>query len=284
MLGIGDRGWGQAFSEYTEGVNIVLQLRTVLNQYASIGRCLGIMLSMPLQGQTQGVNDEFAECVFTTVCSGVNTALSFGPDTNWTNIIILSTIDALWGGVPETGYGGLCGGLFKKLQGAEPTAHTSPRSTAHLTSSARERAPSFAGAFAVRRDGLLTEAEGPGDLAVGGAGRDAAHDVRLALRELRRAARVGVGELAGQGGEEPGGHVVLAAVDCQDGVDELGLQRRLRHVTRAARREEALDVLGVLVHREGDEARGRSGGRQLGEGGDAAATRQREVEEHDVGA
>ncbi len=118
VLGIGDRGWGQAFSEYTEGVNIVLQLRTVLNQYASIGRCLGIMLSMPLQGQTQGVNDEFAECVFTTVCSGVNTALAFGPETNWTNIIILATIDALWGGVPETGYGGFCGGLFKKLQGA----------------------------------------------------------------------------------------------------------------------------------------------------------------------
>ena len=117
VLGIGDRGWGQAFSEYTEGVNIVLQLRTVLNQYASIGRCLGAMLSMPLQGKTQGLDSEFAECVFTTVCSGINTALAFGPDVNWTNIIILFTIDDLWGGMPETGFGGLCGGLYKKLIG-----------------------------------------------------------------------------------------------------------------------------------------------------------------------
>ncbi len=119
VVGMGDRGWGQAFSEYSEQADVILQLRTVLNQYASIGRCLGMTISLPLQGYAQEGKDALAECIFTTVCSGVNTGLSMLPNINttWTTVIYMATIDALWGGVPELGYGGLCGGLFKKLKG-----------------------------------------------------------------------------------------------------------------------------------------------------------------------
>lgn len=116
VLGIGDRGWGQAMSEYVEQTNIVLQLRTALNQYASIGRCLGMTISLPLQGYSQESKDALAECIFTTVCSGINTAASMFPNVNdWTSTILMATIDALWGGVPEAGYGGFCGALFKRL-------------------------------------------------------------------------------------------------------------------------------------------------------------------------
>ena len=116
-LGVGDRGWGQAMTGYAERANVVLQLRSVLHQYASMGRCLGFAISQPLQGVT-GVGDELAECVFNLVCGQVNAALGslVEADTNWTNVIILNTIDALWGGVNETGFGGFCGALWKKLR------------------------------------------------------------------------------------------------------------------------------------------------------------------------
>ncbi len=115
-LGFGDRGWGQAMTGYAERANVVLQLRSVVQQYASMGRCLGFALSQPLQGVT-GVGDELAECVFSLVCGQVNAALGslVEAETNWTNVILLNTVDALWGGVNETGFGGLCGSLWKGL-------------------------------------------------------------------------------------------------------------------------------------------------------------------------
>lgn len=120
LLGIGSRGWGQATSEYATATNVVLQLRTALNQYASMSRCLGLALTGPLRGLTSEDADmELQKCVFTTICSAVNTAASFYPklDDTWTNVITMAAIDALWGGVPEAGYGGLCGSLWNKYAG-----------------------------------------------------------------------------------------------------------------------------------------------------------------------
>ena len=118
VIGVGDRGWGQAMTEYDVVTNVVLQLRTVLNQYASMAQCLGIALTMPLRGET-GVTEELAECVFKLVCGSINTAINtlMVTETNWTNVILSATIDALWGGTPETGFGGFCGGLWSRLSG-----------------------------------------------------------------------------------------------------------------------------------------------------------------------
>ncbi|MFA7460945.1 MAG: hypothetical protein WCY60_08075 [Trueperaceae bacterium] len=120
LLGRGDRGWGQAMTEYAEQANVILQLRTAINQYAAMSRCLGLALTGPLRGLGPEDSDaQLQECVFTTICAGVHTALSLGVDApvNWTNVIIQNSIDALWGGTPETGFGGLCGSLWNKLQG-----------------------------------------------------------------------------------------------------------------------------------------------------------------------
>ncbi len=117
-VAMGDRGWGQALAGYAEQTNVVLQLRTVVNQYASMGQCLGMAISQPLQGVT-GVGDELAECVFNLVCGQVHTALSNIPsgDPTWTTVIIQNTIDALWGGVPEAGTGSFCGTLWSRVKG-----------------------------------------------------------------------------------------------------------------------------------------------------------------------
>ncbi len=119
LLGMGERGWGQATSQYATTTNVVLQVRTAINQYASMGRCLGLALTGPLRGlDSDDADMELRGCIFTTICSGVNTALSsFPAGDNWTNVITLAAIDALWGGVPEADYGGLCGSLWKKISG-----------------------------------------------------------------------------------------------------------------------------------------------------------------------
>lgn len=120
ILGRGDLGWGQAMSEYAAQTNIALQLRTALNQYAAMGRCLGLALTGPLRGLGPEDSDsELQECVFTTICGAANSALQMHFDfpVNWTNVILAGSIDALWGGAPETGFGGICGSLWKKLNG-----------------------------------------------------------------------------------------------------------------------------------------------------------------------
>jgi hypothetical protein len=101
---------------YAERANVVLQLRTVVNQYASMGRCLGLAVVQPLQGVT-GVGDELAACVFELVCSQLNTTFArlIDAEVNWTNVILVNTVDALWGGTPETGFGGFCGAVWSNL-------------------------------------------------------------------------------------------------------------------------------------------------------------------------
>lgn len=115
-LGLGSRGWGQATSEYAAEIQWLLQVRGVINQYAAMGQCLVLALTQPLQG-VEGPNDELAECVFNLICGSINEALANlveGP-VDWTNVIVMATVGDLWGGSPEAGFGGLCGGLWSKL-------------------------------------------------------------------------------------------------------------------------------------------------------------------------
>jgi hypothetical protein len=101
---------------YAQQTNVVLQLRGVVNQYASMGQCLGQAISQPLQG-IEGVGPELQECIFALVCGQVTAAASIlVEDESWLNVIILGTMDALWGGVSEAGFGGFCGALWKRLQ------------------------------------------------------------------------------------------------------------------------------------------------------------------------
>lgn len=117
-VGMGDRGWGQAMTEYDVVTNVVLQLRSALNQYAAMAQCLGIGLTMPLRGET-GITEEFAKCVFNLVCGQLNSTINniMVTETNWTNVILSASMDALWGGVPEVGFGGLCGGMWNRIAG-----------------------------------------------------------------------------------------------------------------------------------------------------------------------
>jgi len=115
-LGFGSRGWGQAMTGYAERTSVVMQVRGVIDQYASMGQCLGRALTQPLQG-IEGVGGELAECVFKLVCGSVNGALGNmveGPP-GWINVILMNTIAELWGGTPGTGFGGLCGSLWSEL-------------------------------------------------------------------------------------------------------------------------------------------------------------------------
>jgi hypothetical protein len=117
-VGMGDRGWGQAMAQYDVTTSVILQLRAAINQYASMAQCLGIALTQPLRGET-GVTEDLAKCIFNLVCGQLNSAINtlMVTETNWTNVILSATIDALWGGTPETGFGGLCGGLWNRLAG-----------------------------------------------------------------------------------------------------------------------------------------------------------------------
>ena len=115
-IGFGDRGWGQAMTGYAARANVALQLRGVLQQYASMGRCLGLAIVQPLRG-IEGVGDDLAQCVFDAVCGALmSLAGEFAnADENWTNVILINTIGALWGGVGEAGFGGVCGGLWERV-------------------------------------------------------------------------------------------------------------------------------------------------------------------------
>ena len=117
-LGFGSRGWGQAVTGYAERVQVLLQIRGIINSYASMGQCLMMAVTQPLKGIETGVSDDLAGCIFTTVCGAINDALSnlVGGPPDWTNIILMTTIAELWGGTPEAGFGGLCGGLWSKLK------------------------------------------------------------------------------------------------------------------------------------------------------------------------
>ena len=102
-LGMGETGWGQAMTEYAEQTQIVLQLKSQLEFYRDMGRCLGLALTGPLRGQ-EGPDSELRKCVFNLICSQIDDAIStpFDIDTNWTNVIVQKTIDDTYGSLCST--------------------------------------------------------------------------------------------------------------------------------------------------------------------------------------
>ena len=102
-LGMGETGWGQAMAEYAEQTQIVLQLKSQLEFYRDMGRCLGLALTGPLRGQ-EGPDSELRKCVFNLICSQIDDAIStpFDIDTNWTNVIVQKTIDDTYGSLCST--------------------------------------------------------------------------------------------------------------------------------------------------------------------------------------
>ncbi len=108
FLGVGEKGAGQAMTEYAEKVEIVLQLKGMIEYYAQLGRCLGAAISAPLRGNRPQHDELVIECIWSTICtnaSGVAAAF-MDIEVNWTAIIINETIN--WA------MGSLCDALWEK--------------------------------------------------------------------------------------------------------------------------------------------------------------------------
>jgi len=108
LLGIGEKGSGQAMTEYAEKVDIVLQLKGMIEYYGQLGRCLGAAISAPLRGNRPQHDELVIQCIWDTICNnaaGVADAF-VDVDVNWTNIIIKATLN--WA------MGSLCDALWEK--------------------------------------------------------------------------------------------------------------------------------------------------------------------------
>ncbi len=95
LLGVGEKGAGQAMTEYAEQVEIVLQLKTMLEYYGQLGRCLGAAITAPLRGSRPQHDELVIQCIWETICKYANDAaeMMLDIDVNWTNIIIKQTLD-----------------------------------------------------------------------------------------------------------------------------------------------------------------------------------------------
>ncbi len=94
-IGMGEHGLGQALSEYAEHVNVILQLKSIVEIWTDFWKCVGTILSSPLRG-VRGVDDPLVtKCIRETVCKVIKAlALEiFDVDVNWTNVIIIRTLD-----------------------------------------------------------------------------------------------------------------------------------------------------------------------------------------------
>lgn len=92
-LGMVQGGGGQEESEYAEVVEIMLQLREMIQFYGELGRCLGEAISAPLAGEPDA-HKVLEEC-FVGICSMAPSAVAgaVGVEPSWTNIIICQTIN-----------------------------------------------------------------------------------------------------------------------------------------------------------------------------------------------
>lgn len=94
VVGIGEKGMGQAMTQYATKVNVVLQLKTAFQIYGDIMRCLGAALSAPLRGNRPQNDELVIKCIWDTVCKNAHKAAKqlLTIEVNWTNIIISQTI------------------------------------------------------------------------------------------------------------------------------------------------------------------------------------------------
>ncbi|MDH4219259.1 MAG: hypothetical protein OEY18_02160 [Candidatus Aminicenantes bacterium] len=93
-IGVGETGLGQAMTSYAERADIVLQLKSIVNMYADLAKCLALALTSPLRGTRPQHEKEFIECVWNTACKGIFKmgGKLVSVDVTWTNIIIKQTI------------------------------------------------------------------------------------------------------------------------------------------------------------------------------------------------
>lgn len=108
LIGIGEKGSGQAMTEYAEKVDIVLQLKGMLEYYGQLGRCLGAAITAPLRGNRPQHDELVIKCIWDTICNNASgVAESFlDIETNWTNVIIKAILN--WA------MGSLCDALWEK--------------------------------------------------------------------------------------------------------------------------------------------------------------------------
>jgi len=99
LLGLGASGMGQAMTQYAVKVNIVLQLKTAIQIYADIMRCLATAITSPLRGARPQHDELTIKCIWDVVCKNGHKAAKalLTIEVNWTNIIISQTISWLMG-------------------------------------------------------------------------------------------------------------------------------------------------------------------------------------------
>ena len=108
FLGLGEKGSGQAMTEYAEKVDIVLQLKGMLEYYGQLGRCLGAAITAPLRGNRPQHDELVIKCIWDTICNKASDVAEAFLDieTNWTNVIIKAILN--WA------MGSLCDKLWEK--------------------------------------------------------------------------------------------------------------------------------------------------------------------------
>jgi hypothetical protein len=108
LIGIGKNGSGQAMTEYAEKVDIVLQLKGMLEYYGQLGRCLGAAITAPLRGNRPQHDELVIKCIWDTICNKASDVAGafLDVDVNWTNVIINQTLN--WA------MGSLCDALWEK--------------------------------------------------------------------------------------------------------------------------------------------------------------------------
>jgi len=99
ILGLGASGMGQAMTQYAAKVNIVLQLKTAIQIYADIMRCMATAITSPLRGARPQHDELTIKCVWDLVCKNGHKAAKalLTIEVNWTNIIISQTISWVMG-------------------------------------------------------------------------------------------------------------------------------------------------------------------------------------------
>ena len=111
-LGFVEGGGGQDTSEYVTVVDIVIQLKEVLEFYADLFKCIGIGVTAPLAGVENSKRD-FLECAWNLICKKVPDVVASGIGfemDSWTNIIAHQTLQ-------KTVWEGFCQKLFDKAAG-----------------------------------------------------------------------------------------------------------------------------------------------------------------------
>lgn len=111
-LGFVEGGGGQDTSEYVTVVDIVIQLKEVLEFYADLFKCIGIGVTAPLAGSVDSRRD-FLECAWNLICKKIPDVIASGIGfemDSWTNIIAHQTLQ-------KTIWEGFCQKLFDNAAG-----------------------------------------------------------------------------------------------------------------------------------------------------------------------